>query len=52
VGKTFAPEQDEGRFLVYLRAPLGSSIDYTDSRLKMAEAVLREHIPKFLPSSP
>jgi HAE1 family hydrophobic/amphiphilic exporter-1 len=43
VGKTFAPEQDEGRFLVYLRAPLGSSIDYTDSRLKMAEAVLREH---------
>ena len=43
VGKTFAPEQDEGRFLVYLRAPLGSSIDYTDSRLRMVEAVLNEH---------
>lgn len=43
VGKTFAPEQDEGRFLVYLRAPLGSSIDYTDSRLKMVEEVLRSH---------
>ena len=43
VGKTFAPEQDEGRFLVYLRTPLGSSIDYTDSRLRMVEAVLNEH---------
>ncbi len=43
VGKTFVPEQDEGRFLVYLRAPLGSSIDYTDSRLRMVEAVLNEH---------
>ena len=43
VGKTFAPDQDEGRFLVYLRAPLGSSIDYTDSRLRMVEAVLRSH---------
>jgi HAE1 family hydrophobic/amphiphilic exporter-1 len=43
IGKTFAPEQDEGRFLVYLRTPLGSSIDYTDSRLKMVEATLRAH---------
>ena len=43
VGKTFAPEQDEGRFLVFLRTPLGSSIDYTDSRLKMVEAILKSH---------
>jgi len=43
LGKTFAPEQDEGRFLVYLRTPLGSSIDYTDSRLRMVEAVMRGH---------
>ena len=43
VGKTFAPEQDEGRFLVYLRAPLGSSIDYTDSRLRMVEEILKSH---------
>jgi HAE1 family hydrophobic/amphiphilic exporter-1 len=43
VGKTFAPEQDEGRFLVTLRAPLGSSIDYTDSRLRMVEGILRKH---------
>ncbi len=43
VGKTFTPDQDEGRFLVYLRTPLGSSIDYTDSRLRMVEEVLRSH---------
>jgi HAE1 family hydrophobic/amphiphilic exporter-1 len=43
VGKAFAPEQDEGRFLVYLRTPLGSSIDYTDSRLRLVEEVLRSH---------
>lgn len=43
VGKTFTPDQDEGRFLVYVRTPLGSSIDYTDSRLKMVEEVLRSH---------
>ena len=43
IGKTFAPEQDEGRFLVYLRTPPGSSIDYTDSRLRLVEAVLRSH---------
>ena len=27
VGKTFVPEEDEGRFLVNLRTPLGSSIE-------------------------
>jgi len=43
IGKAFAPEQDEGRFLVYLRTPLGSSIDYTDTRLRMVEAVLKKH---------
>ncbi|MFC5303133.1 efflux RND transporter permease subunit [Azospira restricta] len=43
IGKAFAPEQDEGRFLVYLRTPLGSSIDYTDTRLRMVEDVLRSH---------
>ncbi len=43
IGKAFAPEQDEGRFLVYLRTPLGSSIDYTDSRLRLVEATLRQH---------
>jgi HAE1 family hydrophobic/amphiphilic exporter-1 len=43
LGKAFAPDQDEGRFLVYLRTPLGSSIDYTDSRLRMVEDILNGH---------
>lgn len=43
IGKTFTPEQDEGRFLVRLRAPLGSSIEYTDSRLRMVEEILDRH---------
>ena len=43
IGKAFAPDQDEGRFLVYLRTPLGSSIEYTDTRLRMVEEVLRGH---------
>jgi HAE1 family hydrophobic/amphiphilic exporter-1 len=43
VGKAFAPEQDEGRFLVSLRTPLGSSIDYTDSKLKEVEGILSRH---------
>ncbi|PJA58338.1 MAG: AcrB/AcrD/AcrF family protein [Rhodocyclales bacterium CG_4_9_14_3_um_filter_68_10] len=43
IGKGFVPDQDEGRFLVYLRTPLGSSIDYTDSRLRQVEEILRRH---------
>ena len=43
VGKTFVPEEDEGRFLVYLRTPLGSSIEYTDTRLRMVEELLFRH---------
>jgi HAE1 family hydrophobic/amphiphilic exporter-1 len=43
IGKAFAPEQDEGRFLVSLRTPLGSSIDYTDARCAMVEAILNRH---------
>ncbi|MHB9119849.1 MAG: efflux RND transporter permease subunit, partial [Burkholderiales bacterium] len=43
VGKAFAPEEDEGRFLVNLRTPLGSSIDYTDSRLRMIEEIMFRH---------
>jgi HAE1 family hydrophobic/amphiphilic exporter-1 len=40
IGKGFAPEEDEGRFLVIFKTPLGSSIDYTDGRLRAIEAVL------------
>ncbi|MDP3031698.1 MAG: efflux RND transporter permease subunit [Rhodocyclaceae bacterium] len=43
VGKTFAPEEDEGRFRISLRTPLGSSIDYTDSRLREVEAILARY---------
>ncbi len=43
VGKAFVPDEDEGRFLINLRTPLGSSIDYTDSRLRMVEAILFKH---------
>jgi len=43
VGKTFAPEADEGRFRISLRTPLGSSIDYTDAKLREVEAILNRH---------
>ena len=43
VGKTFVPEEDEGRFLVSIRTPLGSSISYTDSRLRLVENILFQH---------
>jgi HAE1 family hydrophobic/amphiphilic exporter-1 len=43
VGKAFSPEQDEGRFLVSVRTPLGSSIDYTDAKLREVEAILDGH---------
>ncbi|MBU3737109.1 MAG: efflux RND transporter permease subunit, partial [Methylobacterium sp.] len=43
VKKEFAPEEDEGRFIVYLKTPLGSSIDYTNSRLQQIEQVLGSH---------
>lgn len=43
IGKSFVPEQDEGRFLVFIRAPLGSSIDYTNDKLREVEQLLRQH---------
>jgi HAE1 family hydrophobic/amphiphilic exporter-1 len=43
VGKGFVPDDDEGRFLVSFKTPLGSSIAYTDERLRQIEAVLGKH---------
>ncbi len=43
VKKEFAPEEDEGRFIVYLKTPLGASIDYTNDRLIQIEHVLGRH---------
>lgn len=42
VGKGFVPEEDEGRFMIIFKAPLGSTITDTDARLKALEAVLAE----------
>ena len=43
IGKTFIPEEDEGRFVVNFRAPLGATIEATDAYLRRIEAVLDGH---------
>ncbi len=43
VGKTFVPEEDEGRYVVRLQTPLGSNLDYTAERLGKIEAILAKH---------
>ena len=40
LGKGFLPKEDEGRFLVNFKTPLGSSLAYTDGRLREIERVL------------
>jgi hydrophobic/amphiphilic exporter-1 (mainly G- bacteria), HAE1 family len=40
IGKAFAPETDEARFFVNFRTPLGSSIDYTDGKLREVEKLI------------
>lgn len=37
IGKGFLPLQDEGRFLVSFKTPLGSSLEYTNEKLKEIE---------------
>lgn len=43
VGKSFMPQEDEGRFIVSVKTPLGSSIQYTNDRLAKLEALLHKH---------
>ena len=43
VEKDFIPEADEGSFRVNFQTPLGSSLDYTDSRMKLVEATIAKH---------
>ncbi len=43
IGKGFAPEEDEGRFLIFFKTPLGASIEYTNGRLSEIEAALGRH---------
>jgi len=43
IDKGFMPEEDEGRFIVTVKAPLGSSIEYTESRIRMIERALADY---------
>ena len=43
VEKDFVPEADEGSFSVSIKTPLGSSLAYTDSRMKLVEAIIASH---------
>jgi len=43
VEKDFVPESDESSFTITVKTPLGSSLEYTDSRLKMVEAIVASH---------
>jgi hydrophobic/amphiphilic exporter-1 (mainly G- bacteria), HAE1 family len=43
VEKEFVPETDESAFRINAKTPLGSSLEYTDSRLKLIEAALNKH---------
>lgn len=40
INKEFIPPEDQSRFLVRLQTPIGSSIDYTDEKMKLVEAFL------------
>lgn len=39
-GSGFMPEQDEGRFIISVKAPLGSSINYTEEKIREIEDIL------------
>jgi HAE1 family hydrophobic/amphiphilic exporter-1 len=43
INKELAPQQDEGRFIISFRTPLGSSIHYTDQRLREVEAIVARY---------
>jgi len=43
IDKEFVPEEDEGRFVVSFRAPLGTGIEATNDYLRQIEAVLGSH---------
>lgn len=42
VDKEFSPEEDEGRFVINFRAPLGTGIEHTDRALRQIEALLAD----------
>ncbi len=40
INKEFIPQEDQSRFLVKLKTPIGSSLDYTDEKMRMIESFL------------
>lgn len=50
VSKEFVPQSDEGRFVISFKTPLGSSIEYTETRLKLIEDVLAGYHPNEIAS--
>jgi HAE1 family hydrophobic/amphiphilic exporter-1 len=42
VGAEFAPAVDDGRFTVEIETPSGSSLDYTASKIRQVDAVLKQ----------
>jgi HAE1 family hydrophobic/amphiphilic exporter-1 len=49
VEKEFVPDSDESYFRINAKTPLGSSLEYTDSRLLLIEAALKKY-PKVIDS--
>ena len=43
VQKDFVPEADEGSFTISVKTPLGSTLEYTNSRMKLVEAAISSH---------
>ena len=43
IGKEFSPARDEASFIVIVRTPLGSGLDYTTDRLRAIEEILDRH---------
>ncbi len=43
IDKEFTPEEDEGRFVVFFRAPLGTGIEATDRYMRQIEDLLGSH---------
>jgi len=43
IGKGFLPKEDEGRFIITFKTPLGSSLEYAKGRLDEIEKILKRH---------
>ena len=44
IGGEFFPRSDAGEFRITVEAPVGSSLEFTDSRCKQVESILQEEI--------